>query len=123
MFPVERSLMLPLKDRIVLKQFKAPEKTKSGIILTVNPDSKEEKPNIGVVRFVGPDVQIVRPGMVVILGTKWFTNFKLGNEELLIVNEPDIIGIADRSDLEIFAAKWEYPELFEFEAESKVLNS
>lgn len=112
--------MLPLKDRIVLKQFDAIEKTKAGIILTTN---KEEKPNLGIVRFVGPEVQVVQPGMVVILGKKWFTEFKRGDENLVIVNEPDIIGLADKGDLDIFCARYDFPELEVLRAKQKGLNS
>lgn len=102
--------MLPLKDRIVLKQFDAIEKTRSGIILSPI-KSKEEKPNLGIVRFVGPEVRVVEPGNIVILGKKWFTEFKRGDEDLVIVNEPDIIGLADKEDLAIFKQKYDFPEL------------
>ena len=41
----------PLADRVILKQFKAEEKTKSGLILTA---SAQEKPEMFEVVEVGP---------------------------------------------------------------------
>lgn len=96
--------MLPLKDRVVCRQFKPIEKTKSGILL---PEAAKEKPNLGVVLQVGPEVKVVKPGMVIILGKRWFTEFKLGSEELMIVNEPDIVGICDGVDLSVLGQEYE----------------
>lgn len=85
--------MKPTKDRVVLKQHEAEKTTKSGIIL---PD--QEKPNIATVVYIGPQVEELKVGDTVILGSKWYTNFKhpLTGEELLILNEPDIFGVINQ---------------------------
>src|SRR5689334_20628526 len=89
--------MKPTKDRLLLKQWEWPEKTAGGIIMA---DTKsKDKPNIAKVVEVGPDVATIVPGMIVFLGTKWFTNLTVAKEDYLVVNEPDIAGIADRADL------------------------
>ena len=80
----------PLGDRVVCRQHNAEDKTKGGLII---PDAYKEKPNLGEVLFVGPFVQEIKTGDTVILGGKWYTNFTHEGEELLIVNEPDVLGI------------------------------
>lgn len=80
--------MLPLKDRVVMRQLKAKEQTKGGIILP-----GAQKPNLAIVEWVGPECVAVVPGDMVVLGSKWFTNFDMpGMGELLILNEPDLLG-------------------------------
>jgi chaperonin GroES len=79
--------MIPLKDRVVIEQHAAEEKTKSGIII---PDA--EKPNLGKVLYIGSEVKELAVGDVVVLGSKWFTNFKHQGVDLLIVNEADVLG-------------------------------
>lgn len=82
--------MLPLKDRVVMRQLKAVDKTRSGIIL---PEASQKKPNVAIVLAVGPEVASVAKGDMVVLGTKWYTNFDMpGQGELLILNEPDLFG-------------------------------
>lgn len=84
--------MLPLKDRVVMRQLKAKEVTKGGIILT---GSDKKDPNLAIVLFVGPECKAVQPGDMVVLGTKWFTNFDLEDQKLLILNEPDLFAKLD----------------------------
>lgn len=103
--------MLVIKDRLVLRQFRSPEKTASGIFV-----EKKENPPIAIVVFVGPEVKAVKPGHVVVLGTKWFTNLKLGDEDLLVVNEPDIVGVLEKAELEELATKHNFLELAELKA-------
>ena len=88
----------PLADRIVLKQVKAEEKTKSGLILS---SAAQEKPEIFEVIEVGPggvidgkDVKMeVKKGQKVITGKYSGTNVKVDGEELLIVKQADILAI------------------------------
>lgn len=92
--------MLPLKDRVVMRQLKAKEKTKSGIILT---ETTQKKPNLAIVEYIGPEVASVAIGDMVVLGDKWFTNFTLKGQDLLILNEPDLVGKltdSERVDIE-----------------------
>lgn len=88
----------PLADRVVLKQVKAEEKTKSGLILS---SAAQEKPEIFEVIEVGPGGVIdgkevkmeVKKGQKVITGKYSGTNVKIDGEELLIVKQADILAI------------------------------
>lgn len=90
----------PLADRVVLKQVKAEEKTKSGLILS---SAAQEKPEIFEVIEVGPggvvdgkDIKMeVKKGQKVITGKYSGTNVKIDGEELLIVKQADILAIVD----------------------------
>ena len=86
----------PLADRVVLKQFKAEEKTKSGIILAT---SAQEKPEMYEVVEVGPGglvdgkevVMTVSVGDRVIVGKYSGTTVKVDDEEYSIVQQSDIL--------------------------------
>jgi chaperonin GroES len=89
----------PLHDRVVVKRLDSEEKTKGGIII---PDSAKEKPQEGEVVSVGPGARDesgkvvpldVKKGDRILFG-KWSgTEVKIGNEELLIMKESDIMGV------------------------------
>ena len=86
----------PLADRVVLRQFKAEEKTKSGIILAT---SAQEKPEMYEVVEVGPGglvdgkevVMTVSVGDRVIVGKYSGTTVKVDDEEYSIVKQSDIL--------------------------------
>ena len=90
--------LIPLADRVVLKQVKAEEKTKSGLILS---SAAQEKPEIFEVIEVGTGgmvegkevVMTVAKGQKVITGKYTGTNVKIEGEELLIVKQADILAI------------------------------
>jgi len=90
----------PLADRVVLKQVKAEEKTKSGLILS---SAAQEKPEIFEVIEVGPGGMVdgkevkmeVAKGQKVITGKYSGTNVKVDGEEYLIVKQADILAIVD----------------------------
>ena len=90
----------PLADRVVLKQVKAEEKTKSGLILS---SAAQEKPEIFEVIEVGPGGMIdgkevkmeVQQGQKVITSKYSGTNVKVDGEEYTIVREDDILAIVD----------------------------
>ena len=90
--------LIPLADRVVLKQVKAEEKTKSGLILS---SAAQEKPEIFEVIEVGPGgmvegkevVMTVQKGQKVITGKYTGTNVKIEGEELLIVKQAEILAI------------------------------
>ena len=90
--------LIPLADRVVLKQVKAEEKTKSGLILS---SAAQEKPEIFEVIEVGPGgmvdgkevVMTVQQGQKVITGKYTGTTVKIDGEELLIVKQADILAI------------------------------
>lgn len=90
----------PLADRVVLKQFKAEEKTKSGIILAT---SAQEKPEMYEVVEVGPGglvdgnevKMIVKAGENVLVGKYSGTKVKLDDEEYTIVRQSDILAVIE----------------------------
>ena len=92
--------LIPLADRVILKQIEAEETTKSGIILT---SAAQEKPQIFEVIAVGPggiveghEVEMsVDPGDKVITGKYSGTQVKVDDEELVIVRQGDILAIVE----------------------------
>ena len=90
--------LVPLLDRVVVKQLEAEEKTKSGIILT---GSAQEKPQEAEVVAVGPGGMVdgkevamqVKKGDKVICSKYAGTEVKLDGEEYTIVRQSDILAI------------------------------
>lgn len=88
----------PLKNRVVVKRFKA-EKTRGGILL---PDTAQERPQEGEVVSVGPGMtneegkavpMNVKVGDRVLLPSYSGTEIKENDEEYLIIAEEDILGV------------------------------
>ena len=88
--------LVPLGDKIVLKQLEAEETTKSGIVL---PGQAKEKPQEAEVVAVGPgtdDVKMeVTVGQKVIYSKYAGTNVKMEEEEYIIVKQSDILAIVE----------------------------
>ncbi len=92
--------LVPLADRVVLKQFEVEEKTKSGIILT---STTQEKPQEAEVIAVGPGGQvdgkevemIVKAGDKVIYSKYAGNEVKLEDEEYVIVKQSDILALIE----------------------------
>ena len=90
----------PLADRVILKQFKAEEKTKSGLILAA---SAQEKPEMFEVVEVGPGGMVdgnevtmtVSAGDRVIVGKYSGTTVKVDGEEYSIVRQGDILAVIE----------------------------
>ncbi|MDR2360694.1 MAG: co-chaperone GroES [Oscillospiraceae bacterium] len=90
--------LVPLADRVILKQIAAEEKTKGGIILT---SAAQEKPQIYEVIAVGPggivdgnEVKMtVKVGDKIITGKYTGTQVKIDEDELTIVKQDDILAI------------------------------
>ena len=89
----------PLGDRVVVKPLEREEMTKSGIVL---PDTAKEKPQEGEVLAVGPGRVLdngervkldVKEGEKVIFAKYSGTEFKLDEDELLILSERDILAV------------------------------
>jgi chaperonin GroES len=89
----------PLGDRVVVKPLDREEVTTSGIVL---PDTAKEKPQQGEVLAVGPGRVLdsgdrvepdVKKGERVLFAKYSGTEFKLDQEELLILRESDILAI------------------------------
>ena len=92
--------LVPLGDRIVLKQLEAEETTKSGIVL---PGQSKEKPQQAEVIAVGPGGMVdgkevtmhVKPGDKVIYSKYAGNEVKMGDEEYIIVKQNDILAIVE----------------------------
>ncbi|MCQ2537614.1 MAG: co-chaperone GroES [Lachnospiraceae bacterium] len=92
--------LVPLGDKVVLKQLKAEETTKSGIVL---PGQAQEKPQQAEVIAVGPggvvdgkEVEMqVKVGDKVIYSKYAGTDVKLGDEEFVVVKQNDIVAIVE----------------------------
>lgn len=83
--------LVPLGDRLVLKQCEAEETTKSGIILT---SQSQEKPQEAVVVAVGKDVKSeLAEGDKVIYSKYAGNSVKVEEEEFLIIKEEDILAV------------------------------
>ena len=93
--------LVPLGDRIVLKQLVAEETTKSGIVL---PGQNKEKPQQAEVVAVGPggmvdgkEVKVeVKIGDQVIYSKYAGTEVKLDEEEYIIVKQNDVLAIVSK---------------------------
>ena len=90
--------LVPLGDRVVLKQLEAEETTKSGIVL---PGQSKEKPQQAEVIAVGPGGMVdgkeikmeVEVGQQVIYSKYSGTDVKLDDEEFIIVRQSDILAV------------------------------
>ena len=90
--------LVPLTDRVVLKQLEAEETTASGIVL---PGNAQEKPQQAEVIAVGPggvvdgkEVKMeVATGNKVIYSKYAGTEVKLDGEEYIIVKQNDILAV------------------------------
>ena len=89
----------PLGDRAVVRPLAREEVTKSGIVL---PDTAKEKPQQGEVLAVGPGRILdsgervnmdVKDGDRVLFAKYAGTEFKLEEDELLILSEKDILAV------------------------------
>ncbi|MBR4966359.1 MAG: co-chaperone GroES [Lachnospiraceae bacterium] len=92
--------LVPLGDRVVLKQLVAEETTKSGIVL---PGQSKEKPQEAEVVAVGPGILAdgkevkmeVKAGDKVIYSKYAGTEVKMDGEEYIIVKQSDILAIVE----------------------------
>ena len=92
--------LVPLSDRVVLKQMEAEETTKSGIVL---PGQNKEKPQQAEVVAVGPgglvdgkEVEMtVSVGDKVIYSKYAGTEVELDDVEYIIVRQSDILAVIE----------------------------
>lgn len=90
--------LVPLGDRVVLKQLEAEETTKSGIVL---PGQTKEKPQQAEVVAVGPGGMVdgkevtmhVAEGDKVIFSKYAGTEVEVDKEEYIIVRQNDILAV------------------------------
>ena len=92
--------LVPLGDKVVVKQLEAVETTKSGIVLT---GGAKEKPQEAAVIAVGPGgvidgkeiVMEVKPGQKVMYSKYAGTEVKLEGVEYIILKQSDILAIVE----------------------------
>ena len=92
--------LVPLGDRVVLKQLVAEETSKSGIVL---PGQAKEKPQQAEVIAVGPGGVVdgkevtmqVKVGDKVIFSKYAGTEVKLEEEEYIVVKQNDILAVVE----------------------------
>ena len=86
--------LVPLGDKVVLKQLLAEETTKSGIVL---PGQAKEKPQQAEVVAVGPGTEEVKMEVAVgdqVIYSKYSgTEVKLDDVEYIVVKQSDILAI------------------------------
>ena len=95
----KKSTLIPLGDRVVVEREASEQKTSGGILL---PDSVKDKPARGVVVSVGEGkldskgsrhpLQ-VKPGDRVVFTSYAGEPFKIGDSELLLMREDDILAV------------------------------
>jgi chaperonin GroES len=94
-----KTKLTPLGDRLVVKPSAREEMTKSGIVL---PDTVKERPQEGTILAVGPGRTLddgTREPIEVAVGQKILfqkyagTEFKLDDEELLILSQKDVLAV------------------------------
>ncbi|HLA16487.1 MAG TPA: co-chaperone GroES [Candidatus Limnocylindrales bacterium] len=93
--------LVPLGDRVVIKPTPREEMTKSGLVL---PDTAKEKPQEGTILSVGPgkilddgtrEQMDVKKGQKVLYAKYAGTEFKIDDEDLLIVSQKDILAVVE----------------------------
>ena len=91
----------PLGDRLVVKPTPREEMTKSGIVL---PDTAKERPQEGTILAVGPGRTLddgsrepmeVSEGQKVLFQKYAGTEFKLDDDEPLILSQKDILAVIE----------------------------
>ncbi len=91
----------PLGDRVVVQREEAEEVTSGGIVL---PDSAKDKPARGTIASVGDGRLLddgsrsefqVKVGDRVLFSSYAGEQFKLGDEELLLMREEDILAVIE----------------------------
>ena len=89
----------PLGDRVVIQPTPREDMTKSGIVL---PDTAKEKPQEGLIVAAGPgrvlddgkrEAMDIKKGDKVLYAKYAGTEFKIDDDELLIVSQKDILAI------------------------------
>ena len=92
--------LVPLSDRVVLREIEAEETTASGIVL---PGQAKEKPQQAEVVAVGPGgvvdgkeiVMNVKEGQKVIYSKYAGTEVKLGENKYIVVKQNDILAVVE----------------------------
>src|SRR5437763_15785302 len=105
----------PIGDRVVIEPMERETMTPSGIVL---PDTAKEKPQEGKVMAVGPGRLLdsgehapldLKEGDRVIYSKYSGTEFKQGDQDLLVLSERDILAVIDQPSLLVRLQNSAYP--------------
>lgn len=80
----------PLGKRVLAKRVEDTKTTASGIII---PDNAQEKPLMGEVVAISKEISELKNGDKILFAKYGGTEVKLGNDEFLVLNIDDILGI------------------------------
>ena len=80
----------PLGKRVLAKRVEDTKTTASGIII---PDNAKEKPLMGEVVAISKEISELKNGDKILFAKYGGTAVKLGNDEFLVLNIDDILGI------------------------------
>ena len=80
----------PLGERVLVERVEEETTTATGIII---PDNAKEKPSRGKVLAIGPEVEEIREGDIVVFGKYAGTDLVLNDNEYLVLEVSDILGI------------------------------
>ncbi|EAH7543391.1 co-chaperone GroES [Campylobacter jejuni] len=80
----------PLGKRVLVKRVEETKTTASGIII---PDNAKEKPLMGEVVAVSKEIADIANGDKIVFAKYGGTEIKLDNNEYLVLNLDDILGI------------------------------
>lgn len=94
----------PVDERILIKPLKEEERKVGGIII---PDTAKERPQMGEVIALGDDIEvtdrkqrklsdIVKVGDHIVYARYGGTEFKMDNEEYLLVSRSDILAVVQK---------------------------
>lgn len=100
--PTSKTKLKPLGARVVIKPLEREEMTKSGLVL---PDTAKEKPQEGTIEAVGPggnDKNGNKVEMTLKVGDKVLyqkysgTEFKIDDEDYLVMHQDDVLALVQR---------------------------
>ena len=80
----------PLGKRVLVKRVEETKTTASGIII---PDNVKEKPLMGEVVAVSKEVEDIKVNNKIVFAKYGGTEIKLENQEYLVLNTDDVLGI------------------------------
>jgi chaperonin GroES len=94
----------PIDERVLIKPLKEEERKVGGIII---PDTAKERPQMGEVVAVGDDIEdshrkqkklseLVKAGDRIVYARYGGTEFKMDNEEYLLVGRSDILAVVQK---------------------------
>lgn len=82
----------PIGKFVVVEPQKAPSPSETIVI----PKEEEEMSNLGIVTEVSPEVTTVTELDIVIFGKYAGSKVKVGDEEFLVLEEKDILGVIEK---------------------------